>query len=142
METDNTMTDRIYSAIILNDYIKAPYAQWVKEQRKTIETRMYTMKHRGDLVICCGDNNSFGSPNAGRALCIVDLYSAEPMTEAHEEAACIQCADKRIAHHLRDWRYFSYDFMFSKYKVGGSFQSMFQLRIPDHIQIIKNTLTQ
>lgn len=132
-----TESDRIYTAIILNDYIKTPYAQWVKEKKKTIETRMYTMKHRGDLVICCGDTNSFGSPNAGRALCIVNLYDARPMTKEHEQAACIECVDGRVSHFLSDWRYFSYDFLFSPHKVGGSFQSMFQLRIPDHIKIVK-----
>lgn len=135
------MEELILPAIILNDYINTPYAQWVKEQKKTIETRMYTMKHRGDVVICCGDTNSFGSPNAGRALCIVDLHHAEPMLPEHEKAACIECIPGRIAHHLRNWRYFSYDFLFATCKVKGSFQSMFWLKVPPKALPIKKLNT-
>lgn len=121
----------IYNALILNE----PYASMVKSKEKTIETRMKMFKYRGDLVICCGATNSKG-PNAGKALCIVDFYDGRPMTKEDEAAACIECVEKRIAYPLRNWRYFSYDFKFSDYRVRGPYQGIFQLRIPDFVTIL------
>lgn len=140
------MEERIYSALILNDYAEAPYAEWIKAQKKTIETRMgRQFKYRGDLVICCGASNSVGK-NAGKALCIVDLYDARPMIEEDVEAACIEWDANRKSHLLRNWRYFSYEFAFKDYYVSGPYQGIFQLRIPDFVKIIPateyNLLTQ
>jgi hypothetical protein len=127
---------RIYSALILNDYPGRPYAEWVKTQKKTIETRMgRQFNYRGDLVICCGATNSVGK-NAGKALCIVDLYDARPMIEEDVKAACIEWDADRRVHLLRNWRYFSYEFAFKDYKVSGPYQGIFKIRIPDFVEIL------
>lgn len=121
----------IYNALILNE----PYAQMVKDQKKTIETRMKMFKYRGDLVICCGATNSTG-PNAGKALCIVDFYDGRPMMKEDEIAACIECVEKRIAFPLRNWRYLSYNFAFKDYRISGPYQGIFQIRMPTFVKII------
>lgn len=127
--------NRILPALILNDYAEAPYATWVKEQAKTIETRMGRLfKHRGDLVICCGKTNSVGS-NAGKALCIVNVYDGRPMIPEDEAAAKIEWHPKRKSLLLTNWRYFSYDFIFKDYYVSGPFQGIFKIRIPDFVSI-------
>lgn len=122
-------------AIILNDYPNRHYATWVKQQKKIIETRMKNCNYRGDLVICCG--NKSVTSNAGKALCIVELWDVRDMEDADMDAACIGNAPKRKAYLLRNWRYFSRDFTFSKRKVSGTFQWLFKITIPDDVSISK-----
>lgn len=129
------MKAQTYNCLILNDYAGAHYATKIELQIKTIETRMKTFKYRGDLIICCG--NKSVTANAGKALCLVELYAAEPMKKEHEYAACIDVAPGRIAHHLRNWRYFNRKFSFSKRRVSGAFQSIFQITLPDDVRVIK-----
>ena len=65
--------ERVYKALILNDYEEAHYATMVKDGIKLIETRMKRLfAFRGDIVICCGAGKSVTS-NAGKALCIVEI---------------------------------------------------------------------
>lgn len=129
--------DRVMNALILNDFVAGPhYATWVEQQKKTIETRMKLFSYRGDIIICCG--NSSKSRNAGLALCIVDLYDARDMVDSDEEAACIENAPGRKAHLLRDWRFFSRKFPFTRYYVSGSYQSIFQVRLPDDVTILNS----
>lgn len=123
---------RIYKAIILNE----PYAQWVKEGKKLIETRMKRFKHRGDLIICCDKGKSKDSPNAGKALCIVNLWKVRFMKDSDIDAACIENAPKRFSHLLKDWRHFSEDFSFVKNAVTKNWQGLFEVKIPEHIEII------
>jgi len=140
MNTPNLSTpeERIYKAIILNDYPGAHYAEWVKIQKKTIETRMGRLfKYRGDIVICCGKTNSV-SKNAGKALCIVNIYDGRPMLKEDEQAACIEWHPDRKSLLLKDWRYFSRDFEFRHYYVSGPYQGIFEIRIPDNVQIKQN----
>lgn len=132
------MEDRIYKALILNDYEKTPYAEWVKTQKKTIETRMNRLfKYRGDIVVCCGASNSVGK-NAGRALCIVNIYDRHPMLKEEESAACIEWHPDRKSLLLKDWRYFSRDFIFADYYQSGPYQGIFTIRIPKDVEIITN----
>jgi hypothetical protein len=129
---------RIYPALVLNDYPGAPYAQWVKEGTKKIETRMNRLfTHRGDIVICCGKSQSVGK-NAGRALCIVDIYDGRPMRDNIDEieAARIGWDKNRKALLLRDWRHFSRDFVFAPHAIKKNFQGIFSIAIPDGIEII------
>lgn len=136
---------RRYKALILNDYEGAHYAQLVKEGTKPIETRMgRQFSYRGDLIICCGATNSV-TANAGKALCIVELWKARPMkNEPREiEAACIGWDEKRRAHLLRNWRHFNYDFTFKNYvvigegKQGANYQGIFEIELPDDVEIIE-----
>jgi hypothetical protein len=122
---------KIYNAIILNE----PYAGFVKQQIKTIETRMKKFKYTGDLVICCDKGKSTGY-NAGKALCIVEFCEGRPMTKEDELAACIECVPGRVAYPLRNWRYFSLEFEFSKRRVSGPFQGIFQIKIPGFVKIL------
>lgn len=123
----------IYNCIILNDYPGAHYATWVAEQKKTIETRMKAFKYRGDLIICCG--NKSVTANAGKALCLVNLYDVRDMTDADAVAACIENAPGRKAHLLENWRYFSRKFEFARRRVSGSFQSIFQIELPEDVSL-------
>lgn len=127
---------KVYSALILNDYKDAPYAQWVKEGSKSIETRMNRLfKYRGDIVICCGKTNSVG-PNAGLALCIVEIWHGRPMIKEDETAACIDWDKDRKSLLLCNWRHFDRDFVFSVRKISGPYQGIFQITIPDDVNII------
>lgn len=127
---------KIYKGLILNDYPDKHYAQWVKEGKKKIETRMNRLfSYRGDIIICCGETNSV-TANAGKALCIVEIFDGRSMTESDEKDACIEWHPDRKSLLLRNWRHFSRDFTFKKHKVSGSFQSIFELTIPDDVQII------
>ena len=124
----------IYNCLILNDYSGEHYATWVAEQKKTIETRMKAFKYRGDLIICCGAKSV--TANAGKALCIVNLYDVRDMTEEDVAAACIKNAPGRKAHLLKDWRFFNRKFEFARRRVSGSFQSIFQIELPEDVTIL------
>lgn len=115
--------------IILRDYADAPYATWVSEGVKTIETRKWATKHRGDLVICC--SNGSESPNRGLVLCIVELYHIEPMIPEHELEACCRIYPNAKSWHIRNLRRFVKPFPTKGHIVGGSPQSIFEIEIPD-----------
>jgi hypothetical protein len=127
--------ERIFKALILNDYPGAPYAHWIKWGVKTIETRHRSFNYRGDVVICCGKTNSVG-PNAGKALCIVNLWKIRPMKKEDERAAGINYDPNLKSFLLRDWRHFSLDFEFAPQRIAGAWQSLFQITIPSGIAII------
>lgn len=128
------MTNR-FKALILNDYSGAPYADWIKNGVKTIETRFRSFNYRGDIVICCGRTNSVGK-NAGKALCIVELWKVRPMKKSDEQAAGVKYNSRRRSFLLRNWRHFSRDFEFSSQRVSGAWQSLFDITIPDDVKII------
>jgi hypothetical protein len=130
------MSERIYSALVLNDYgVNKNYAQLVMDRIKSDETRYRRTAHRGDLVICCGQTNSI-TKNAGKALCIVNLYDCRPMQKEDEPTACIEYQPHRFVWRFSDWRYFTRCFEFRYYYVSGSYQGIFKIRIPDNIQIL------
>lgn len=134
----NEMKDRIFKALVLNDYENAPYAQWVKEGKKKIETRMNRLfSFRGDVVICCGKGKSV-SPNAGKALCIVEIWKGRKMLNDAREmtAACIEWDSDRYSLLLRNWRYFSRDFEFAPMAIKRNFQGMFEIILPEDVEII------
>jgi len=73
--------------------------------KKTIETRKWSTKYRGDLVICSSSNpkiHPFGS-----ALGVVELYDIQIMTNKHEEKACCKVYPKAKAWFIRNIRKFS-----------------------------------
>lgn len=126
---------KTYKAIIMNDYKDAPYADWIKTGEKTIETRHRSFNYRGDIIICCGKTNSVGR-NAGKALCIVDLWKIRDMQKGDEKAAGIKCRPGIKSFLLRNWRHFSYDFEFAPQRVAGAWQSIFEITIPRNVEII------
>ncbi len=82
--------------------LKQPFANWVCEGKKTIETRTWNTKHRGDLVICSSQNPKI-KPH-GKALCVVELVDTEPMKKEHETDACCKLYPGAWAWHLRNVR--------------------------------------
>jgi hypothetical protein len=130
--------ENTFRALILNDYPGAPYADWIKWGEKTIETRNRSFNYRGDVVICCGKTISVG-PNAGRALCIVDLWKIRPMKKADEKAAGVPYDPRIKSFLLRNWRHFSYDFAFAPQRIAGAWQSLFLITIPPGVTIISKS---
>jgi len=80
-----------------------PYAGWIASRNKTIETRTWQTKFRGDLLICSGQrihslfkddykNHKGDWQNKwlnlfGKALCIVCIEDCKPMTFDDEKLA-------------------------------------------------------
>jgi hypothetical protein len=126
---------RTCKALILNDYPNAPYAQWIKTGEKTIETRYRRFNYSGDVVICCGKSNSVGN-NAGKAICLVEIWKIRPMRKSDEKAASVKYDPSIKSFLLRNWRHFSRDFEFSPQRISGAWQSLFTIKIPDDIEII------
>lgn len=77
----------------------------------------------------------------GLAVCLVHAAAARPMVTEDEKLACIECIPGRWATELSNWRYFSRKFEFTRYKVGGTYQAMFSIKVPENIQIIENTIS-
>lgn len=67
-----------------------PWASWIADGRKTIETRFWYTKYRGDLLICSTKKPKYNDLPLGKALAIVDLYRCRPMEK--EDEACAMCA--------------------------------------------------
>lgn len=131
-------SERIYNAIVLVDepgnHLRH-FATMVEKQVKTIETRMKDIiPPNTNIVICCGSKSM--TANRLKALCIVQAAPGRPMTKEDELAACIDCIPGRVAYELSNWRYFSRKFEFARYKISGTFQGIFQIRIPDVIEIL------
>lgn len=87
-----------YKAISL----KQPWANLVASGKKTIETRKWSTKYRGDLVICSSQNPKIEP--YGKALCIVELYDVRLMEKKDEKNACINLYSKAHAWFLRNLR--------------------------------------
>jgi hypothetical protein len=130
-----TSKNRIYKALIMNDYPGAPYAEWIKTGEKTIETRHRSFSYRGDIIICCGKTNSVGK-NAGKALCIVELWKIRPMQKKDEQAAGVAYQPGIKSFLLRNWRHFSRDFEFSPQRIAGAWQSLFDIILPEDVEIL------
>jgi len=125
---------RIFKAIVLLDEVAGPhYATWVEQRRKTIETRMRLFKYSGDIVICCGASSR--TSNSGKALCIVRMAPGRPMTTEDEKGACIEAIPGRYAYDLSEWRFFAPKFPFARRRVSGTFQGIFEVAVPDHVEI-------
>lgn len=124
-------------ALVLNDYGPGEdYATYVYEGIKTIETRMGRLfSHRGDLVICKGETKSIGE-NKGMALCIVNVWHGRMMRPSDVEAACIAYHPGLRSLLLKDWKYFSEMFKFTDYSLSKNYQGIFDIYIPDWVEII------
>jgi hypothetical protein len=103
--------------------LKQPWANLVATGKKTIETRKWSTKYRGNLVICSSQNPKIEP--YGKALCIVDLYDVRPMTKADEKKACIKLYPKAHAWLLRNLRPIS-----PPIPVKGSL-GIFNLKLPN-----------
>lgn len=82
--------------------LKQPWANLILSGEKTIETRKWGTKYRGDIVICSSKTPKI--PPTGVALCIVELYDVQPMKAEDEEAACIKIFPKAHSWFIRNIR--------------------------------------
>jgi hypothetical protein len=116
-------------ALTLKDYTEAPYATWVEKGIKTLETRTWATRHRGDLLITCSGSSK--SPNSGKALCVVEVVDCIPMTEEHEAAACCKLYPGAWAWVLRNLRPLS-----RKFRVKGQLQ-IFDVELPSDVRVLQ-----
>ena len=82
--------------------IKEPWISMIANGEKTIETRTWQTKHRGDLLLV-GSSKPEG-PYAGKAACIANLVDCRPMTPEDESAAKCDIYPKAISWVLEDIR--------------------------------------
>lgn len=68
--------------------VKQPWASMIAEGQKTIETRTWPTKHRGDLLIVASKSPRISGKPVSAALCIVNVMDCRPMTTEDESAAC------------------------------------------------------
>jgi hypothetical protein len=109
---------KTYKAISL----KQPWANLVAEGKKTIETRKWNTKYRGDLVICSSRKPDIYP--AGAAICIVELYDTRSMKKEDEKMACIKKYPRAHSWFLRNIRKFK-----KPIPVKGSL-SIYNLKLP------------
>ncbi len=88
----------IYKAISL----KQPWANLVASGKKSIETRKWSTKYRGDLVICSSQKPDIYP--SGCAIAIVELYDVKPMEKKDEKKACIKVYPRAHSWFLRNIR--------------------------------------
>ncbi|MBN1807208.1 MAG: ASCH domain-containing protein [Sedimentisphaerales bacterium] len=65
-----------------------PWASYIADGRKTIETRSWYTSYRGDILICSSRKPVIKGMPCGMALCLVELYDCRPMKYADDQAAC------------------------------------------------------
>jgi len=70
--------------------LKQPWASMIARGDKTIETRTWPTKYRGDLLIVASKNPKIPGLPSGKAVCIVELVGFRPMTREDEQAACCE----------------------------------------------------
>jgi ASCH domain len=83
--------------------LKQPWANLVAEGKKTIETRTWETKHRGDILIVSSKSPTSPEP-VGMALAIAEIIDCRPMTVADENAACCKIYPRAHAWTLRNIR--------------------------------------
>ncbi len=105
--------------------LKQPFANWVTEGKKTIETRTWPTAHRGDLFIV--SSKSPPIKPAGTALAIVRVVECRPMTQADETAACCQVYPNAWAWILEDIR------PIQPFPVKGSLR-LFEVELPEIVK--------
>lgn len=121
------LNTRTIKALCLQDYgsPETNYATLMELGIKTIETRVWGTKYRGDLLIVCA--KSAKSPNAGLALCVVNLSDIQVMTEEHEDRACIKVYPKAKAWLTENLRPLS-----RKFPVKSKL-SIFEVELPEDV---------
>ena len=114
-----------YKAISL----KQPWANLVAEGKKTIETRKWTTRYRGDLVICSSQTPKIKP--YGEAICTVELYDIKPMVKEHEKDACCEVYDGAYSWFLRNLRLLKPTF-----PVKGQL-GIYEIEIPEEVKFEK-----
>ena len=76
------------------------------------------------------------SSNAGKALCIVELWKIRDMLPGDAGAAGVRYLAGIKSFLLWNRRHFSRDFKFAPQRVSGAMQSIFEIIIPEDVKII------
>lgn len=108
--------------------LKQPWANLVAEGKKTIETRKWSTRYRGDLIIC-----SSQSPKIepyGKALCVVELCDVKPMAKTDEKAACIKVYPKAHSWFLRNLRLIK-----NPFPIKGQL-GIYNLKLPRNVELV------
>ena len=82
--------------------VKQPWANLIACGRKTIETRTWTTRYRGPLLIVSSKRPNI--PPAGSAVAIAELVDCRPMTKADERAACCDIYPNAVSWVFEDVR--------------------------------------
>jgi len=82
--------------------LKQPWANYVASGEKTIETRKWSTKYRGELLIVSSKYPEI--PPAGYALAIAELVDCRPMIKANEKAAMCKVYPKAHSWFLKNVR--------------------------------------
>ena len=118
--------------------IRQPWASWIARgeyvsgvfRQKTIETRSWTTKHRGDLLIVSTKKPEWPHYPLGKALCIVSLVDCREMKASDEwDAMCSNTAHwpmPRYAWILENIR------PIKPFPVKGQ-QRLYEVEIPDAV---------
>lgn len=81
-----------------------PWASWIAQGWKTIETRTWPTQYRGDLLIVSTKKPKYHDFPLGQALCIVSVIGCREMTVSDEKAAMCKWSYPRYAWLLEDIR--------------------------------------
>lgn len=84
--------------------LRQPYANWVADGSKTLETRTWHTHYRGDLLICASQSGK-GEPK-GMAVCLVQLVDVRPMQKKDEQAARVEWSPRLYVWKLTNRRVF------------------------------------
>ena len=107
--------------------LKQPWANWISQGKKTIETRTWSTPYRGDLLICSSRSGKIGP--RGYALCVVELYDIRPMEQGDESGAMIKRYPGAYAWFLRNIRVPDPIF-----QVKGRLR-LYEIEIPENVEI-------
>ena len=67
--------------------VRQPWASMIANGTKTIETRTWPTKYKGDILIVSSKNPKIDNLPAGKALCVVEITDCRPMKKEDEKAA-------------------------------------------------------
>ena len=72
--------------------IREPWAGMIRDGQKNIETRTWSTKYRGNLLLCASSKPK--SDIAGKAFAVANLVDVRAMKEADAAKACCSVYDK------------------------------------------------
>jgi hypothetical protein len=84
--------------------IKQPWASFIAQGQKTIETRTWPTKYRGPLLVCSSARPDIYPGPAGFALAVVTLVDCRPMVVKDSKAALDEYSPGRWSWVLADVR--------------------------------------
>lgn len=106
--------------------VKQPWANLIASGQKTIETRTWSTKYRGDLLIVSSKSPRIAP--AGFGLAIVSLVDCRPMVKRDEAAACCELYPNAKAWVLKDIR------RIDPFPVSGQL-GLYEVELPKHLSV-------